>query len=106
LRGRIFAVVIGVLLIACLIPMPYMAARRWDVSVVARTANRYRGVEVRLVYENYLAEDEDHEITLTTDENGHVLFPEQFQKSSFVRRMFYTLSSARTGVHASGLLGH
>jgi hypothetical protein len=55
------------------------------------------GVEVRLVYENYSAEDGDHEITLTTDENGHVLFPEQFQKSSFVRSMFYTLSSARTG---------
>ena len=79
MRWRIFAVVIGVLLIAGLIPMPYMAAPRWDVSVVTEDGKPLSGVDVRLVYENYSAEDEDQEITLTTDENSHVLFPEQFQ---------------------------
>ena len=78
-----------------------MAAPRWDVSVVAGDGTPLSGVEVRLVYENYSAEDEDHEVTLTTDENGDVLFPEQLQKASLVRRIFYTLSSARAGVHAS-----
>jgi hypothetical protein len=101
LRWRIFAFVIGVLLIVGLIPISYEASPRWDVSVVAEDGHPLPGVNVRLVYQNYSAEDEGHEITLATDENGHVLFPEQFQKSSFARRIFYTLSSARAGVHAS-----
>jgi hypothetical protein len=100
LRWGVFAVM-GVLLVAGLIPTSYMASPRWDVSVVGEDGKPLSGVAVQLVYQNYSAEDQDHEITLTTDENGHVLFPEQSQKSSFARRVFYTLSSARAGVHAS-----
>jgi hypothetical protein len=53
------------------------------------------------VYENYSAEGTSHELTLTADENGHVLFPKQYEKTSIFQRLFYTASSAMAGVHAS-----
>ena len=53
------------------------------------------------MYQNYSAEGESHELTLTADENGHVLFPKQYERASIFRRLFYTASSAMAGVHAS-----
>ena len=101
LRPLIIAIVIGVLLAASLLPTTYMASPRWEVWVVAEDGKPLPGINVRLVYKNYSAEDKDHEVTLITDQNGHVLFPAQFQKASLVRRVLYTLWSARGGVHSS-----
>jgi hypothetical protein len=100
-RVPIIAVVVGVLLIAGLLPKPYMASPRWEVWVVTENNEPLPGINVRLVYKNYSAEDQSHEITMTTDENGHVLFPPQHESASLFRRVFCTLSSATAGVHAS-----
>jgi hypothetical protein len=53
------------------------------------------------VYQNYSGEGTSHELTLTTDENGHVLFPKQYGKACIFQRLFYAASSAMAGVHAS-----
>ena len=45
-------------------------------------------------------EPRSHEITLTADEHGHVLFPAQFQKTSLVQRVGYALSSLNGGFRA------
>jgi len=49
----------------------------------------------------YSVEGESHSEVLRTDENGHVLFEPHYPKASIYQRTFYTLSAARTGVHAS-----
>jgi hypothetical protein len=53
------------------------------------------------VYQNYSAEGTSHELTLTTDMNGHVLFSQQYGKASIFQRMFYMALSSMAGVHAS-----
>jgi hypothetical protein len=97
----IIAVVTGALFIAGFLPTPYLASPRWEVWVVAEDSKPLPGINVRLVYENYSAENQSHEITMKTDESGHVLFPPEFQSASLFRRVFHTASSARAGVHAS-----
>lgn len=101
MRWRISVFLIGVLSVAALIPIPYLAAPTWDVSVVTEEGKPMHGVVVRLSYENYSVENQGHEITLITDENGHAVFPAQLQKSCIARRTIYTLLSALGGVHAS-----
>jgi hypothetical protein len=59
------------------------------------------GVLVRLTYENYSAESDSHEITLTTDGNGYVLFPQQRKWTIPLLYLFHTAASATGGVHAS-----
>jgi hypothetical protein len=78
-----------------------LASPRWEVWVVTDDGQPLSGVNVRLVYQNFSVEGQDHEITMTADENGHGLFPPQYQRASFLRRVFYTLLSASAGVHAS-----
>jgi hypothetical protein len=56
---------------------------------------------VRLSYENYSAEDESHEVDLITDQKGLITFPGRTLLASMLRRCYYTLLSARAGVHAS-----
>ena len=38
---------------------------------------------------------------LRTDESGHVLFQAQYGRVCFLQRLYYTVSSAEAGVHAS-----
>jgi hypothetical protein len=100
LRQKVI-VLVAVLAIACLVPIPYLAAPRWEVSVVGEDGKPLSGISVRLVYQNYPAERREHEITLATDEHGHVLFPAQFQKASLVQRASYALWSLNASPRAS-----
>ena len=97
--------VVGIIAFAVLIvgawPTSYLASPRWEVWVVDDSGGALSHVNVRLVYQNYSAEGRSHELTLTADENGHVLFPKQYERASIFRRLFYTASSAMAGVHAS-----
>lgn len=58
-------------------------------------------INVRLVYQNYSAEGESHEVTLKADEDGHVLFPQHSERACILQRVLYTMSSAMAGAHAS-----
>jgi hypothetical protein len=81
--------------------MRYLASPRWEVWVVAENGQPLSGINVRLAYEDYSAEGQGHELTMTTDQTGHALFLPQYERASFFQRVFYTLSSATAGVHAS-----
>jgi len=94
-------IVAAVLLIIALWPMRYLAAPRWSVAVVTDDGHPLANTNVRLVYQNYSAEGRSHELTLTTDENGRVLFPAQYERVCVLQRLYYTVSSAGAGVHAS-----
>ncbi len=98
---RFVAVVIGALLIVGVFPIRYLASPRWEVWVVAVDGKPLPGINVRLEYQDYSAEGRGHELTLMTDETGHCLFPPQYGRASFFQRVFFTLSSAMAGVHAS-----
>jgi hypothetical protein len=82
-------------------PMRYLAAPRWSVAVVRDDGQPLANTNVRLVCQNYSAEGRSHELTLITDENGRVLFPEQYERICVLQRLYYTVSSAEAGVHAS-----
>jgi hypothetical protein len=56
---------------------------------------------VRLVYQDYSAEDRSHEAEATTDAHGHVAFPARTLTASLGTRVAQILSSATEGAHAS-----
>ncbi len=93
--------VTAVMAIIALWPTGYLASPRWEVWVVTQDGQPIQGINVRLVYQNYSAEGRSHEITLMADESGHVLFPPQYERASIIQRVFYAISSAQGGVHAS-----
>jgi len=95
------AVIGAALLLVGLLPIRYLASPRWDVWVVQDTGHPVSGIDVRLTYQDYSAEGQGHELTTITDETGHALFPPQYRRASLLQRIFYTLSSATAGVHAS-----
>lgn len=97
----IFLVIFGVLCVVGLWPTTYLASPQWKVLVVANNGQPLQSINVRLVYQNYSAEGQSHEITMQTDESGRVLFPPQYQKSTLFQRGFYTVSSAIALAHAS-----
>ena len=72
-RRRILGIGTLVLLIVVMWPTSYMASPRWEVWVVKDDGQPIPQINVRLVYQNYSAEGESHEVTLRTDENGHVV---------------------------------
>ena len=84
-----------------LIPLRYLAAPHWDVWVKDEAGKPLAGLNVRLGFQNYSAESGSHEITLVTDQSGHVTFPSQHRTASLIQRAFYTTASAMAGVHAS-----
>ena len=84
-----------------LIPIRYLAAPQWDVWVKDEASKPLAGLNVRLDYQNYSAESDSHEITLLTDQSGHVTFPSQYGKASLIQRAFNTCGSAMGGAHAS-----
>jgi hypothetical protein len=53
-----------------------------EVWVVDASGEPLHDINVRLVYQNYSAEGTCHELTLTTDKHGHVLFSQQYGKAS------------------------
>ena len=84
-----------------LFPMRYLTSPHWEVRVVTEDGQPLPGINVRLEYQDYSAEGQDHELTLVTDASGHCVFPAQFEKHSFFLRVFYSLLSAvNLGVHA------
>lgn len=82
-------------------PIRYLAAPKWDVVVLSEAGAALAGLNVRLSYVNYSAESDSHEITLVTDQSGHVVFPSQYRTASLLQRAFYIARSALGGVHAS-----
>ncbi len=98
---RVVAILAVGLFILSLLPMPYLASPCWDVRVATNDGRALAGINVRLVYQNYSTDGRSHEVTLTTDENGRVLFPAQHGRAFLVQRLFYTISSAQAGIHAS-----
>lgn len=95
------ALLVASLVLVGIWPVRYLASPRWEVWVVAENGEPLSGMSVRLVYENYSAEKQGHELTLLTDAAGHALFPPQYQRACLFRGIFYTALEARAGVHAS-----
>jgi hypothetical protein len=98
---RIFGLAAVALFIVGAWPMSYLASPRWDVRIVTDVGQPVPQINVRLVYQDYSVESESHEVTLRTDEDGHVLFPQHYQSACIFQRVFHTVSSAGTGVHSS-----
>ena len=98
---RILGLVGAVLLIIGAWPISYLASPRWEVWVLTVDGLPLPQTNVRLVYQNYSAESKTHEVTLKTDEDGHIVFPQQYEKASILQRVFYAMVSATAGVHAS-----
>src|SRR5439155_25981831 len=81
-------------------PMSYLASPRWEVWVITDDGQPIPQINVRLVYKNYSAENASHEVTLRTDQNGHVLFPQHYEKACIFQQLYYTMS-AGASVHGS-----
>ena len=76
-RNRRLTVVVGIVLLALLIPIPYLASPQWTIVVTDERGHPLQGLLLRLSYENYSVEDTDHEMDLYTDSAGRVIFPAQ-----------------------------
>src|ERR1022692_5091983 len=100
-RRRILGIAVVALLIASAWPMSYLASPRWDLWVVKDDGQPIPQIDVRLVYQNYSAESKSHEVTLVTDDTGHVVFPQVQGRACLWHRALYTMSSAMAGVLAS-----
>lgn len=100
-RRRILVIGAVALLIVAAWPTSYLASPRWEVWVVKDDGQPIPQINVRLVYQNYSVEGASHEVTLKTDENGHVLFPQHYETACALQRALYTMSSAMAGAHAS-----
>ena len=100
-KRRFAVVAAALLLVLAAIPIPSTHCPHWNVTVVDQSGRPVPGVTVRLSYTNYSAEDERHEIDKRADESGQVAFPKETLWASSLRRIFYTVLSARAGVHAS-----
>lgn len=82
-------------------PVTTLNCPRWEVWVVDKNGTPVEGLTVRLDYQNYSAEDHQHEVALTTDDRGYVVFPAQELTAPRWRRWLTTLNSATAGVHGS-----
>jgi hypothetical protein len=98
---RAMVLLAAVVLLSGLYPVRYLAAPRWEVWVVNEAGVPLQDVSVRLSYKNYSAESDSHEITLTTDSTGHVLFSQQYGWACLIQEAFYIAAAASGGVHAS-----
>ncbi len=95
---RLLAVAV---LVALLVPIPYLASPQWTIVVSDEAGHPLRGMLLRLSYENYSVEDSDHEIDLSTDSIGQVIFPAQRRSATLLTRFYYTARSAMALAHAS-----
>jgi hypothetical protein len=98
---RFAGLVVLIVLVVSGWPIGYLASPCWDVWVLNEDGTPITGASVSLLYMNYSAEGESHSEILKTDENGHVLFQPRYGKANIYQRIFYSLSSAQAGVHAS-----
>jgi hypothetical protein len=73
----------------------------WEVWVVDESGRAVPGMTVRLTYQNYSAESEDHYEDRQTDANGYVVFQPRSLRAVVARRLLATTRSAMAGVHAS-----
>ena len=96
-----YFIVGAVVVAASLIPIPYLASPKWDVLVVDDASSPIEGMTVRSTYQDYSTETNGHEEDKQTDKNGHTSFQAHQSSASIVRRVMFTLLSARAGVHAS-----
>jgi hypothetical protein len=94
-------IVMGLVLAFALVPFASPHCPDWTVSVVDQQDQPIPGMTVRLSYQNYSIEDQSHEMDRITDQRGQVTFPAQTIHASLLRRCYYTVLSARAGVHAS-----
>jgi hypothetical protein len=101
MRKRKAAIGLGLVLALALVPFASPNCPDWTVTVVDKQGQSIPGLTVRLSYQNYSLEDESHEMDKITDQRGQVTFPAQIIRASLLRRCYYTLLSARAGVHAS-----
>ncbi len=96
------SVVLALILIAYLLyPRTYLASPRWQVQVVDQQGKPLSGITVNETWQNYSVESESRQQNLVSDARGFVEFPAREAKSSTLRRIFFTLRTARAGVHAS-----
>lgn len=100
-RRRAAAIIVAAGLALASIPIPSLHCPDWKVTVVDQSGRPIPAVLVRLSYTNYSAEDNDHQIDRMTDESGQAAFQERTLYASSLRRAYYTLLSARAGIHAS-----
>ena len=101
-RARTLICLVGaVLAAAALIPIPYLAAPKWEVWVLDEAGVPIEGITVRRVYQNYSTEREDHEEDQVTDKQGYASFPERRTSASSARRCVISSLSALALVHAS-----
>lgn len=98
---RILGLSAAIVLVTCGFPIGYLASPRWDVWVLTGDGMPISGANVSLSYRNYSTEGESHSEDLKTDKDGHVLFHSHYGKANVYQRIFYTVSSAQAGVHAS-----
>ena len=95
-RARTLICLVGaVLAAAALIPIPYLAAPKWEVWVLDEAGVPIEGITVRRVYQNYSTEREDHEEDQVTDKQGYASFPERRSSASSARRCVISSLSAR-----------
>jgi hypothetical protein len=102
MRARTVAVIVtGLALGLALIPFASPHCPDWTVTVIDKRDQPIPGMTVRLSYQNHSAEDASHEVDGITDQRGQVTFSAQALHASCIRRCYYTLLSARAGIHAS-----
>src|SRR5262249_42874489 len=91
----------AILLVILLIPIPYLAAPEWNVRVTNEAGEPLPGMRVRLSYQNYSVENEDHVIERISDANGAVSFPAIKSSASTLRRIYFSTRSAMALAHGS-----
>src|SRR5690348_15992854 len=100
-RRKVWIIIALVAATVLFIPVKSLDCPAWDVWVTDSEIRPVSGVTVRLTCRNYSAERDAHEIDLTTDSRGHVMFAPQTLSASLGRRLVVTLCSAAAGAHAS-----
>lgn len=89
------------LLILAFVPIPYLAAPGWDVTVVDSSGTAQHGITVRRIYIDYSVEMTGHEDDLPTDMSGRVSFPPVSSNASLARCLAITVVQLFAGAHGS-----
>jgi hypothetical protein len=96
------------IVVACLLlyavifaAIPYLDAPDWEIAVVDRYQHPIPGVQIREEAEDYSCEAEDHEVTLTSDQNGKVHFPPIYIHRNPLHCLLDVASESMAFVHGS-----
>ena len=98
---RWWVVIAAIALMAALWPLKSQSAPDWTVRVVDESNAPVSGVLVRESYQNYSAEWSGHEEDQYSDSRGCARFAPKMIRSSLLKRLAVTITSALGGVHAS-----